>query len=144
MPRIQLPPHPMPDGIPLKRGDVVYALRDLSHIAPGIPAGSQGVVFEEGNAYGDGFGPMVRFYGGQMGNVYAGDVTKSREEADELIRLARSILDAEQYLGVGNDDGLVAFYRGKLKAAIAARPELKAKLKAAQKAYDAALKKYTK
>jgi len=76
--------HPMFAGKPLRRGDVVYALRRLPGIAPGIATGAMGVVFEEGDAYKDGGGPMVRFYGGQAGNVYAGDVTTCRRTADEM------------------------------------------------------------
>jgi hypothetical protein len=68
----------------LKRGDVVYALRDLP--AANVSKGSRGVVFEEANAYGDGFGPMVRWGHNTMCNVYAGDVV-GQKEYDRLYKL---------------------------------------------------------
>lgn len=58
----------------LGRGTKVRALRDLDPVGANVPAGDFGVVFEEANAYGDGNGPMVSWFGGGFCNVYEGDV----------------------------------------------------------------------
>ena len=58
----------------LKRGDLVKATKFLDPEAARVEVGTLGVVFEETNAYGDGCGPMVRWFTGTACNVYEGDV----------------------------------------------------------------------
>ncbi len=74
----------------LKRGDVVFALRDL----PGeVFKHQRGVVFDEANAYGDGFGPMVRWANGYMCNVYAKDAIeqKAYQQAYQVEQARREV-----------------------------------------------------
>lgn len=124
--------HPMFDGKPLRRGDVVYTLRRLPGIAPGVCTGVMGVVFEEGDAYKDGGGPMVRFYGGQAGNVYAGDVTKCRRTADEMQAAEREVEHARIMLSMYEPRETAKVVRERREALRAAKQRLReamAKLK---------------
>lgn len=58
----------------LRRGTLVEAVRHLDLDGANVPVGEKGVVFEESNAYGDGAGPMVRWFSGGCCNVYAGQI----------------------------------------------------------------------
>jgi hypothetical protein len=58
----------------LPRGALVRAIRKLDPGIADVQAGELGVVFELNNAYGDGNGPMVRWFEGGACNVYEGDV----------------------------------------------------------------------
>lgn len=58
----------------LQRGTVVIARKLLDPEGADVEPGTPGVVFEETDAYGDGAGPMVRWFTGTACNVYDGDV----------------------------------------------------------------------
>jgi hypothetical protein len=58
----------------LRRGTEVEAVKPLDPTGANVKPGDRGVVFEETNAYGDGSGPMVKWFGGGQCNVYPGDV----------------------------------------------------------------------
>lgn len=59
----------------LRRGDIVTAIKSLDPEGADVRRGTQGVVFEETNAYGDDGGPMVRWANMGACNVYDGDVS---------------------------------------------------------------------
>lgn len=62
-----------PDTYPkLQRGDLVQATDDFDLGGANVKRGMYGVCFEEANHYGDGAGPMVRWFGGGVCNVYDG------------------------------------------------------------------------
>ena len=56
------------------------AIRVLDRHAADVQIGTLGVVFEEADAYGDGNGPMVRWFTGTCCNVYPGDVESDRKK----------------------------------------------------------------
>jgi hypothetical protein len=58
----------------LRRGDVVYAVRQIDPKGADVRPGTIGVVFEETNAFGDDAGPMVRWANMGACNIYDGDV----------------------------------------------------------------------
>jgi hypothetical protein len=60
----------------LKPGDIVQAKIDLDPEGCDVPKGTYGVVFGEVDYYGDGAGPIVRWFTGEplgVCNVYDGD-----------------------------------------------------------------------
>jgi len=57
-----------------KRGDVVTARRHLDPEGADVRPGTQSVVFEEADAYGDGAGPMVRWMNMGACNIYDNDI----------------------------------------------------------------------
>lgn len=59
------------DQLDLERGTLVVAVAVPPGACP-VPKGMKGVVFEKKNAYGDGCGPMVRWFNGCACNVYEG------------------------------------------------------------------------
>ena len=63
-----------PANLVLHRGTIVVAKRHLDKEGANVRPGTQGVVFEESDAYGDGAGPMVRWSNMGACNVYPGDV----------------------------------------------------------------------
>lgn len=62
----------------LRRGTLVRAERHLDPEGANVQSGTLGVVFEETDAYGDGNGPMVRWFSHGACNVYDGDVSVIR------------------------------------------------------------------
>jgi hypothetical protein len=56
--------------VSLDRGTLVEAVEPLDRSGANVKRGDRGVVFEVTNAYGDGGGPMVRWFDGGMCNVY--------------------------------------------------------------------------
>lgn len=63
-----------------KRGQLVCATKHLDPQGANVTPGTLGVVFEEANAYGDGNGPMVRWFTGGCCNVYPGDVETEKSD----------------------------------------------------------------
>lgn len=75
----------------MRRGTVVRALRDLDPQGAAVHEGDLGVVFGEADCYGDGAGPIVRWFRvlrelppcrvglGGVCNVYDGDVEVIQE-----------------------------------------------------------------
>lgn len=61
-------------AIDLPRGALVVAIRVVDPEGANAQVGEAGVVFEPTNHYGDGNGPMVRWFSGGACNVYEGDV----------------------------------------------------------------------
>lgn len=51
-------------GCSLIRGDIVVARQPVDPVAANAQVGDLGVVFEPANYYGDGGGPMVRWFSG--------------------------------------------------------------------------------
>lgn len=59
----------------LERGTMVVAVRQLDPEGANVQIGDKGVVFEEAEFHGEGYGPLVRWCRGGCCNVYLGDVT---------------------------------------------------------------------
>lgn len=74
----------------LQRGDMVKAARDLDPEGARVVKETLGVVFEEADFYGDGGGPMVRWFSGGACNVYDGDVLSPDEEESDVTVGAQS------------------------------------------------------
>lgn len=68
----------------LKRGDGVTAAKLLDPEGAYVEPGTKGIVFEVEHFYGDGGGPMVRWFDGATCNIYEGDITTNK--ALDIIR----------------------------------------------------------
>ncbi len=68
-----------PPNLTWPRGTPVKATQDIDPTGANVKRGDVGVIFEESDAYGDGCGPMVRWYRGGACNVYPGQVVRVRE-----------------------------------------------------------------
>jgi hypothetical protein len=83
-----------------KRGDMVTATRDIDPEHAQVMRGMVGVVYEVANAYGDGYGPMVKWINGGACNVYDHNVRlithKPERQPCTLIQLFPSDIKSER------------------------------------------------